>query len=74
MGMDSGSRLGVPETEKDLHRGTDPPAIRAAQANHSPTGREWIRDCGHSQSVGCVRGSQASQFQLPDVLSSRTEL
>ena len=49
MGMDSGSRVGLPKTEKDLHRGTDPPAFRSGQADHSPNGREWIRNGGHPQ-------------------------
>ena len=74
MGIDSGSRVGIPKTEQDLHWSTDPPAFRSGQANHSPNGCEWIRDCGHSQSVQCFRGSQASQFLLREALSSQTEL
>jgi len=74
MGTDSASRAGVPKTEKDLHQGTDHAASRAGQADHSPNGRKLIRDCSHSQSVRCFRGSQAGQFLLPEVLSSRTEL
>ena len=73
MGMDAGSRIGVPETEKDLHRGTEPPAFRSSQADHSPNAREWIRDCGYSQPVKLFRGCQAGQFVLAEVLFSRTE-
>jgi len=74
MGMDAASRIAVPETAKDLHQGTNPPAFRSGKADHSTNGHEWICDCGHSHSVQCFRGSQASQFLLPEVLSSRTEL
>jgi len=74
MGMDSASRIGVPETDNDLHRGTDPPAFRSGQADHSGNGREWICDCGHSQPVRRFQGSQAGQFLLAEVLFSRTEL
>jgi len=74
MGVDAASRIGVPETEKDLHQGTDPPPFRSGQADHSPNRRVWIRECGHSQSVRRIWGSQAGQFLLPEVLFSRTEL
>jgi len=74
MGMDLGSRVGIPTTTKDCHWSTDPPAFRSIQADHPPKGRKCICDCGHSPSVRCFPGSQASQFQLPELLFSRTEL
>jgi len=72
MGMDAASRSGVPETERHLHRGTDPPAFRSGKADHFPNGRDWICDCRHPQPVICFRGSQTGQFILPEVLFSRT--
>jgi len=74
MTMDFGSRVGVPETETDLHQGTNPPAFQSGQADHSPNRLQWILNCGHSQSVQCFPGSQASQYLPPEVLSSLTEL
>jgi hypothetical protein len=74
MEMDLGSRVGILETEKDLHRGTNLRAFGCCQANHSANRRERIHDCRRPQSVRCFWGSQAIQFILAEVLSSRKEL
>jgi len=74
MGSDSGSQPGVPHTKNHLHSGSDPPAFRSGQSDHSPDRREWICDCRHAQPVRCFQGSQAGQFQFQEVLSSQTEV
>jgi len=74
IGMDVASPIGVLDTQKDRHQGTDTAAFRSGQANHSPNRPKWIRDCGHTQSVQQFRGSQAGQFLVPEVLFSGTEL
>jgi len=74
MATDSASQNGVPQTEKDLPGGTDPPTFSSGPADHSSNECKWICHCTHPQPVGCFRGSQSGQFLLPEVVFSWTEL
>ena len=74
MVMDAASRRGIPGTESELSRTTGHAACRFCKADDSPNGREWMCDCRNPHPVQCFRGSQTSQFLLPEVLFNRTEL
>jgi len=74
MGQAAASRSGIPETEDDHHRGTDPREFGLGEANHSSNGCVRICDCRHPQRLQYCRGSQAGRFPLPEVLVSLSEL
>ena len=71
--MDTACPIGTPETERDLHRGTESSVCWSSQADHASNRQKWIHDCRHPQSVRWFRGFLASQYLLSDVHFSQTE-
>jgi len=74
MATDWASRISVPETGTNLHRGTNPAVLWSPQSHHSPQGHDWICNFGVSESVWRFRNTQTGHFQLPDVHFTGIEL